>query len=70
MDLSREYFLAFYETSLLILHFLFFLNEGTLVCVCLWRGQCSLPISMFLRKSEISLTEHVLMLQFPQVMGL
>lgn len=34
MDLSREYFLLFYETSLLILHFLFFLNEGTLVCVC------------------------------------
>lgn len=62
--------MVFYETSLLMLHFLFFLNVSTLLCMCLWRGQCSLPISMFLRKSEICLTEHVLMLQFPQMMGL
>lgn len=60
--------MAFYETSLLILHSLFFLNDGVLLC--LWRGGCSLPVNMFLRKSEICLTEHVLMLQFPQMMGL
>lgn len=70
MDLSRGYFMAFYETSLLILHSLFFLNDGILLCMYLWRGECSLPIDMFLRKSEICLTEHVLILQFPQMMGL
>lgn len=62
--------MAFYETSLLILHSLFFLNDGISFSACVWREECSLPINMFLRKSEICLTEHVIMLQFPQMMGL